>query len=48
VWRLQKPQLRHDQKQEEDDTASGVQEVLSFLPEAYGAQGNQVADIEGV
>jgi len=32
VWRLQKSQLRHYQKQEENDAAFGVQKVLSFLP----------------
>jgi hypothetical protein len=37
VWRLQKPQLRYDKKQEENDAAPGVQEVLSFLPQAHGA-----------
>jgi len=32
MWRLQKPQLRHYEKQKENDATFGVQEVLSFLP----------------
>jgi hypothetical protein len=43
VHRVQTAQLQHDEEQEEDDGTAGVQQVLPFLPEAYGAQGNEVA-----
>jgi hypothetical protein len=42
VRRLQAPQLQHDEEQEEDDGAARVQQVLPVLPEAHGAQGNEV------
>jgi hypothetical protein len=42
VRRLQAPELQHDEEQEEDDGAAGIQQVLPLLPEAYGAQRNKV------
>jgi hypothetical protein len=42
VRRLQAPELQHDEEQEEDDGAAGIQQVLPLLPEAHGAQGNKV------
>jgi hypothetical protein len=42
VRRLQAPELQHDEEQEEDDGADRVQQVLPLLPEAYGAQGNEI------
>jgi hypothetical protein len=39
---VQATQLQHDQEQEEDNRAAGVQQVLSFLSQAHGAQGNEV------
>ena len=43
VRRLQAPQLQHDEEQEEDDGAAGVQQVLPLLPQAHGAQGDEVS-----
>jgi hypothetical protein len=40
---MQTPQLQHDEEQEEDDRAAGVQQVLSLLPETHGAQGVEVS-----
>jgi len=40
---LQTAQLQHDEEQEEDDRAAGIQQVLPFLPEAHGAQGNEMS-----
>jgi hypothetical protein len=40
---VQAAQLQHDEEQEEDDGAAGVQQVLSLLPQAHGAQGNEVS-----
>src|SRR6185436_20292590 len=42
VRRLQASQVQHDEEQEEDDRAAGVQQVLPLLSQAHGAQGNQV------
>jgi len=42
---VQAPELQHDQEQEEDDRAPGIEQVLPVLPEAHGAQGNEVAEI---
>jgi hypothetical protein len=39
---VQASQLQHDEEQEEDDRAAGVQQVLSLLPEAHGAQGVEI------
>jgi hypothetical protein len=39
---LQEPQLHDDEKQEEALRADGDEEVLQFVPEAYGAQGSEV------
>jgi hypothetical protein len=39
---VQAPQLQHDEEQEEDDRADRVQQVLSLLPEAHGAQRDEV------
>jgi hypothetical protein len=39
---VQTSQLQHDQEQEEDDGAVGIQQVLPLLSEAYRAQGEQV------
>jgi hypothetical protein len=39
---VQTSELQHDKEQEEDDGAAGVEQVLSFLPEAHGAQGKQI------
>jgi hypothetical protein len=36
--RLQAAELCHGQEQKEDDGATRIQEILSLLPEAYGAQ----------
>jgi hypothetical protein len=36
--RLQAAELCHGQEQEEDDGAARIQEILPFLPKAYGAQ----------
>jgi hypothetical protein len=44
VRRLQAPELQHDEEQEEDDGADRVQQVLPLLPEAYGAQRDEVID----
>jgi hypothetical protein len=42
VHRLQAPELQHDEEQEEKHGAAGVQQVLPLLPEAHGAQGEQI------
>jgi hypothetical protein len=39
---VQAAQLQHDEEQEEDDGAAGVQQVLPLLPEAHGAQRDEV------
>jgi hypothetical protein len=45
MWRLQAPQLQHDEEQEEDDGAAGVQQVLPLLPQAHGSQRDEVISI---
>jgi hypothetical protein len=40
--RVQAAQLQHHEEQEEDDGSARVQQVLPFLPEAHGAQGDQI------
>jgi len=42
VWWLQESQLHDDEKQEDNDGTSGIQEVLQSLPQAHWPQGNQV------
>ena len=42
VRRLQAPELQHDEEQEEDDRAARVQQVLPLLPQAHGAQRDEV------
>jgi hypothetical protein len=39
---MQEEKLYDDQKQEEDPGQIGIKKILSFLPDPYGAQGNQV------
>jgi hypothetical protein len=39
---VQTPQLQHDQEQEEDDRAPRDEQVLPVLPEAHGAQRDEV------
>jgi hypothetical protein len=39
---VQAPELQHDEEQEEDDRADRVQQVLPLLPQAHGAQRNEV------
>jgi hypothetical protein len=39
---VQAAELQHDQEQEEDDGAAGVQQVLSLLPEAHRAQRDEI------
>jgi hypothetical protein len=39
---LQTAQLQHDQEQEEDDGAAGVQQVLPLLPQAHVSQRDEV------
>jgi hypothetical protein len=39
---LQKQELLNDEEQEDDHGPSRVLEVLQYLPEAYGSQGNEV------
>jgi hypothetical protein len=39
---VQTSQLQHDEEQEEDDRTARDEQVLSLLPEAHGAQGNEV------
>jgi hypothetical protein len=40
---LQAPELQYDQEPAQEFGAAGVQQVLPLLPEAHGAQGNQIA-----
>jgi hypothetical protein len=42
MYRVQTPQLQYDEEQEEDDGSAGNEQVLPFLPEAHGTQGEQV------
>jgi hypothetical protein len=42
MHRVQKPQLLVNQEQEDDNRAARNEEVLPPLPQASGAQGNQV------
>ena len=42
LQRVQAAKLYDDQEQEDEDGPPGVQEVLSVLPTAHCAQGNQV------
>jgi hypothetical protein len=44
---VQAAELQHHEEQEEDDRPARVQQVLSLLPEAHGAQGNEVNRFEG-
>jgi hypothetical protein len=44
VHRVQAPELRHDQEQEEDDRASAAEEVLQLVPVSYAAPRDQVAE----
>jgi hypothetical protein len=39
---VQTPQLQHDEEPAEELGAAGIQQVLPLLPEAHGAQGEQV------
>jgi hypothetical protein len=39
---LQKQELLNDEEQEDDHGPPRVFEVLQYLPEAYGSQGNEV------
>jgi hypothetical protein len=39
---VQTAQLQHDQEQEEDQRAAGVQQVLPLLPQAHGSQRDEV------
>jgi hypothetical protein len=39
---LQKQELLNDEEQEDDHRSPRVLEVLQYLPEAYGSQGNEV------
>jgi hypothetical protein len=41
---VQAEELRHDQEQEAAFRKSGIQEILSFLQQAYPPQGNSVSD----
>jgi hypothetical protein len=43
VHRVQAPELRHDQEQEEDDRAVAAEEVLQLVPVSYAAPRDQVA-----
>ena len=43
LHRVQAPELRHDEEQEEDDRASADEEVLQLVPVAYAASRNEVA-----
>jgi ribosomal protein L20A (L18A) len=42
VRRLQAPELQHDEEQEEDDRAAGVQQVLPLLSQTHGAQRDEI------
>ena len=46
VQRVQASQLQHDQEQEKDERAAGVQQVLPLLPQAHRASGDEVAHRE--
>jgi hypothetical protein len=39
---LQKQELLNDEEQKDDHGPPGVFEVLQYLPEAHGSQGNEV------
>jgi len=39
---MQEPELLFDEEQEDNDGASGNEEVLPALPQTPGPQGNQV------
>jgi hypothetical protein len=39
---VQTPQLQHDEEQAEDDGAARDEQVLPLLPEAHGAQRDEV------
>ena len=47
VHRVQGPELQQHEEQEDDDRASRIEKVLSEVPQASGAQGNQVSWLEG-
>jgi hypothetical protein len=40
---LQEPELLHDQEQEDDHGSARVLEVLQYLPQAHGAQRDEVS-----
>src|SRR5512138_1080381 len=42
MYRLQEPELLHDEEQEEAFGAGGAQEILPALQQAHGAQGDEV------
>jgi hypothetical protein len=39
---VQAPELQHDEEPAQELGAAGAEQILSLLPEAHGAQGNQV------
>ena len=45
VHGLQRAQLQHEQEQADDAGQARVLQVLLPLPQAYGAQGNEVSSV---
>jgi hypothetical protein len=48
MWRLQKSQLHHHQKQKEAHRTDGNQEVLQHLPQTDGAQRSEMTGSAGL